>query len=90
MTSTDEMQDNRRIYESYTEDSKSELLGSIKEVETLRHQQSILPGAIHLTGACVQHNAELRKTNVAQCRSKYNTVWLHNPTSGRYDKVRIG
>ena len=59
----------------------------IVEVETLRHQQSILSGTmekllLHLTGACVEHNAELRKTNMALWRSAYNALLPHNPNQG--------
>ena len=36
----------------------------------------------HLTRACVEHNAELRKTNAAVCRSKHNAVLLHSQNQG--------
>ena len=46
--------------------------------ERLRHQPSILPGNngethLHLTRACVEHNAELRKTHAALCTGKNTT-----------------
>ena len=37
---------------------------------------------LHLTRACVQHNAELRKTNAAVCRGKHNAVLLHSQNQG--------
>ena len=52
--------------------------------EGLRHQPSV-PSRnkgethLHLTKACVEHNAELRKTNVAPCRGKHNATLLYNP-----------
>ena len=32
-----------------------------------------------LTRACVEYNAELRKTNAALCRGKHNAALFHNP-----------
>ena len=37
---------------------------------------------LHLTRAYVEHNAELRKTNAAVCRSKHNAVLLHSQSQG--------
>ena len=34
---------------------------------------------LHLTKACVEHNAELRKTNAALCRGKHNATLLYHP-----------
>ena len=52
--------------------------------ERLRYQSSILPRNngethLHLTRARVEHNAELRKTNAALCRGKYNAALFYNP-----------
>ena len=57
------------------------------EVEMLRHQRSVLPRNngethSHLTRACVEHNAERRKTDAALCKSKHNAALLHNPNQG--------
>ena len=37
---------------------------------------------LHLTRACVEHNAELRKTNAAVCRGKHNAVLHHSQNQG--------
>ena len=37
---------------------------------------------LHLTRACVEHNAELRKTNAALCRGKHNAALFFNPDKG--------
>ena len=37
---------------------------------------------LHLTGACVEHDAELRKTSAALCGGKHNAALLHNPNQG--------
>ena len=52
--------------------------------ERLRYQSSILPRNngethLHLTRACVEHKAELRKTNEALCRGKHNAALFYNP-----------
>ena len=36
---------------------------------------------LHLTRACVEHNAQLRKTNAALCRGKQNATLFYNPGS---------
>ena len=55
--------------------SRTYLLGTMGEVRT----------QLHLTRACVEHNAGLRKTNAALCRGKHNGALLCNP----YQDVRM-
>ena len=73
-------------------DSTSKVLGSIMmsvslsfEVKDYDISRAYFQGTkekethSHLIRVCVEHNAELRKTNAALCRGKHNAALFYNP-----------
>ena len=82
---TDELR--KRLAEDQSVDSTSKVLVSVMMSASLTFEVTdydINNGDthLHLTRACAEHNAELRKTNTAMCRNKHNAALLHNANQG--------